>query len=132
VAVAEPDAALRRLLVAKLLDGGYEVYEAATGGELVELCVPHGPAGSDVDLVIVDQAIDDPSGLDLVRLLRAAGRRDPVILTTRAASPWLSAHAKRLAATIVTKPYALDVLSTLVRAALLLQPPRRGRYRLVP
>ncbi len=128
VAVGEPDAAARRLLVAKLLDEGYEVYEADTGPRLLDL-VWSAPPDQGIDLVLVDQAMPFVDGLEVVRRLRAGEQHGPVLLTARAPAPLLSAHARRLGATLVSKPFALEVVSTLVRAALLLRPPRRARPR---
>ena len=117
VLLAEDDDELRRLLARKLRRQGCDVVEARTGTQLVELVVEHTvqPIALDqrpASLVISDLRMPGRSGLDVLRLLRRANVRVPVILMTGFGSREVHDEALMLgAAAVFDKPVDLDDLT---------------------
>ena len=79
VALADDQALVRKGLIALLAGlGGIEVaFEADDGGRMLELL-----PGTPVDVVLSDIRMPGVDGIELIRRLRAAGDRTPVILLT--------------------------------------------------
>jgi DNA-binding response OmpR family regulator len=65
LALAEPEIATREYLQRQLSSDGFQVHAAASGREVLELAERTGP-----DLVLVDSALPDGSGLEVCRRLR--------------------------------------------------------------
>ena len=120
VVVAEDDHVLRELLMAKLLDDGYEVYGASSAHELLRLLADAGctiPPVDGADLIVVDHYLPDLSGLDIIRRMRAARSRIPFLLMTSRPTKELLSETKRLRVPLLVKPFSVYDLSN---AALLL------------
>ncbi|MEM9304608.1 MAG: response regulator transcription factor [Pseudomonadota bacterium] len=77
ILVVEDDAALRESLVARLRDEGYAVDAAADGSDGVFYGEEYP-----VDLAIVDLGLPDLSGMEVIRRLREAGKRFPILILT--------------------------------------------------
>lgn len=69
VLVVDDSRMQRRILAAQLARAGYEVLEAATGEEAMQLC-----ASGQVDLILSDWVMPGMSGLDFCRAFRAMPR----------------------------------------------------------
>ena len=115
ILVADDDPGIRLLLVTFLRHQGFRAVEARNGREALE----EMRAGS-ADLVILDLAMPEVSGLDVLRA-RADDpllRRIPVIVVTatrREATPDL---VDEQAWAVLAKPFDLDALLTTVRACM--------------
>jgi DNA-binding response OmpR family regulator len=77
VLVAEDDLDTRQLVAGVLGRAGHDVLEAADGEEALRLALERKP-----DVAIVDGAMPKLDGFEVVRRLRGAGARLPVILLT--------------------------------------------------
>ena len=130
VLVAEDDPAFRRLVVSRLLDDGCEVYEVASGVELLRLwSEPSWAPSGAVDLVVIDHRMPGTTGLQVIRHLRARHFTAPCILMSAFPGPELWDEAEKVGATLISKPFALGVLSGIAALALLGQdPPRTTRH----
>lgn len=119
VLVAEDDPDFRQLVVSRLLDDGCEVYEAASGVDLLRLLSsPEWEAGP-VDLLIMDHRMPGSTGLQVIRHLRARHFTAPCILMSAFPEPKLWDEAEELGATLLSKPFALGVLSEIASLALM-------------
>lgn len=119
VLLAEDDAPMRRLLALALSADGFEVIEAATGGELmdrvVDLVFNRPPDGKGVDLIISDVRMPVVSGLHVVTRLRQLDKVTPVILITAFGDEETHGEAERLGARVFDKPFDLDDLRLAAR-----------------
>jgi CheY-like chemotaxis protein len=115
VVVAEDDAELRVLMVAKLRKSGYDVVEVPSGERLAEhLIADDGLAKA--DLIVSDIRMPGLSGMDLLAYLGTRGRFPPVALITAFADWRTHDEAKRLgAAAVFDKPLDLDDLVAWVK-----------------
>ena len=75
--VVDDDISIREFLALTLRLGGYEVIFAEDGGPVPDLVESEHP-----QLVIMDLAMPNVSGLDALRALRERGIRVPVIMLT--------------------------------------------------
>jgi DNA-binding response OmpR family regulator len=106
-------------------DGGYQVRVAHTAGDGLAKLRQHRS-----DLVVLDLALPDGDGLDLVRGLRAAGDETLVLMLTANARQTTKVVGLRAGADdYVTKPFDLEEL--LVRVEVLLRR-RRGAEAAAP
>jgi two-component system OmpR family response regulator len=120
IVVAEDDRALREFVVAKLLDDGHEVYTASTASELLHLLAAGGstiPPVDGADLIVLDQQLPGMSGIEIIRRLRGAHSKIPLLLMTTDPGAELLRETKRFRVPILIKPFSLSDLSN---AALLL------------
>jgi CheY-like chemotaxis protein len=132
ILVAEDDPAMRKLVTSRLLDEGYQVYEAASADSFLKIVsfMTHDavPAGG-IDLVVSDIRMPGPSGLDVLRQLRAGGWSTPVVLMTAFPDPDVVAEAKRLGTPLLRKPFVLRTLVDVVWWALLVRAfPKRPQH----
>ena len=116
VLLAEDDDELRRLLARRLRRAGYDVIEARTGVQLLELVLEHSvepltPPLRPAALVISDVRMPGRSGLDVLRVLRRASVDTPVILITAFGSADVHIDAAALGARVYDKPVDLDRLA---------------------
>jgi CheY-like chemotaxis protein len=117
VVLAEDDAELRRLLAAKLRQGGYDVVEVGTGEGLAQHLIIEN-AIDETDLIVSDIRMPGLSGLDLLAYLQTRGAFPPVVLITAFGDWRTHEEAGRLGATAVfDKPIDLDDLVQWVRGA---------------
>jgi two-component system response regulator PhoP len=112
--IVEDDAALRQSLAGSLRASGFTVDEAATAAEAEYFAGEYA-----VQVAIVDLGLPDRSGVDLVRRLRAAGRRFPILVLT-AREHWQDKVAGLNAGAddYVVKPCHLDELKARINALL--------------
>ncbi|MDH4124991.1 MAG: response regulator transcription factor [Gammaproteobacteria bacterium] len=75
--VIEDDEILRASLVAKLVDAGFAVEQAADGKEGL-YCALEYP----IDLAIIDLGLPEISGLDIIRRCRENGKSFPILILT--------------------------------------------------
>jgi len=106
ILVLEDDTHISALLARGLAEEGHSVHVAATVGEARGLLGTH-----DVDALIVDRALPDGDGLDLIRSLREGGDGRPALLLT--ARDQLGERVEGLyggADDYITKPFVFDEL----------------------
>jgi DNA-binding NtrC family response regulator len=114
ILVIDDDPSLRRVLEYNLLEDGYQVYVAASGGEGLQIFDEHSPA-----LVITDLKMP---GIDGFRVLREIKERSPetlVMFITAFGAVDTAVEAMKLGAyDYITKPFNRDELKIVVRKAL--------------
>jgi two-component system, NtrC family, response regulator PilR len=111
----EPD--LRTLYELTLLREGYDVECAGSVEEGWALLTSRGPAG--YQLVITDMRLPDGNGLDLLRRMDEAGRREKAIVITAYGSPENAVEALKAGAyDYLTKPVDLRQFRAVVASAL--------------
>jgi DNA-binding response OmpR family regulator len=120
--LAEDDPSLRQMLVSAFLADGFEVVAAADGLELlanIERALEVRREKADAFLVVADVHMPGLTGLDVLAILRCAGRQTPVILITAFGDSDTCAEALELgAAAVLDKPFDLDQLLSEARRAL--------------
>lgn len=114
VLVAEDDEAIRRLVTTTLKHEGYDVSGVVSGVELLQtlqsLAVGNSPPEG-VDLIVLDFRMPGPTGLEVMRKVRAARWKTPAILMTALAEPAVITAAKQLDVSVLVKPFPLEVLT---------------------
>ncbi len=120
IVVAEDNLDMRALLMARLLDDGHEVYGASSARELVHLLAEGGctiPPFDGADLIVLDQALPGLSGIEIIRRMRSANSKIPLLLMTAFPTSELLGETRRYRVPFLIKPFSLTDLSN---AALLL------------
>ncbi len=107
----EPD--IRRILRTSLAVEGYRVAESTTGRRGVIDAGTHKP-----DLAIVDLALPDVDGIEVIRQIRAWSSMSILVLSARAQERSKIDALDAGADDYVTKPFAIGELLARVRAAL--------------
>jgi DNA-binding response OmpR family regulator len=114
IVVVEDDWWMRLVLHDLLADEGFAVIDAADGRTGLRLISEFLP-----DLVMLDVAMPDLSGIDVLRRLRRDARtRDLPIVVLSAYPRVLSAQDVRAATCVLSKPLDMDVLLDAVREVL--------------
>jgi two-component system, OmpR family, KDP operon response regulator KdpE len=113
VLVVDDEQAIRRYLRASLSAHGYELYEAATGREALELVPIARP-----DLIILDLGLPDLDGVDVTRSLREWTHIPIVILSVRSQESDKVAALDAGADDYMTKPFGAGELLARIRVAL--------------
>ena len=109
ILVVDDEEAMREVLRERLTSWGFEVSTAADGASAERRL-----AAFDPDAVLSDVVLPDTSGLDLLRLIRGAGRDRPVILITAHGTVELAVEAMKGGATdFLTKPVDHERLRSL-------------------
>lgn len=128
VLLAEDDASARRVL-AKVLRGlGLDVTEAEDGGRLlvaIAASYREGRDRDDFDLIVTDVQMPVASGIDIVKNLRRAGWRAPVIVVTAWATPKVQEAVDDYGAVLMQKPIDLDRFEETARQLVKARPARR-------
>jgi two-component system KDP operon response regulator KdpE len=78
ILVVDDEIQIRRLLRICLEHGGYQVIEAATGGEGIDQAVLHQP-----DVVLLDLRLPDMDGLEVLKRLREWSQVPVLVLSVR-------------------------------------------------
>ena len=109
----EPD--MRMLLRMTLERSGFEVQEAGTGEEAVDVA-----GDPDIDLMLLDMNLPGIDGLEVVTAIRADGRADlPIILLTAASDATLPERAEaRGCLDVISKYVPSSELVETIRSAL--------------
>lgn len=121
VLVAEDDEALRFVVVSRLLDDGYEVFEAESGADILsklDAMRQDDFPSEGFDLLVLDQRMPGLTGMDVLRILRASHCEIPVILMTAFPDATLRAEARSLEVPVLSKPFSLGTLSDVAVATL--------------
>ena len=118
VLLVEDDDQARRALRLALLDEDFEVLEAADGRQGLQ------QVGADPDVVLLDLALPDLDGLDVLRRIRAASDLPVIIVSGRADNSDVVVGLQVGADDYVTKPVVAPVLTARIHALL-----RRARLR---
>jgi DNA-binding NtrC family response regulator len=120
VLIADDDAQQRRYISAVLTAAGHAVVAADGGREALEKLTGEG-GGARVDLVLLDLHMPDIDGLEVIRRLRAAQLRTPVLVLTADGSVNRAVEAMRAGATdFLIKPVGPERLDVSIRNALAL------------
>lgn len=110
IVLAEDDDSLRSLLASALEFEGYDVLQAGTGRDLLEVVSSAIEAGKTVDLIISDVRMPKLGGLEALKMLRERGLVIPVLLMTAFGDLWTEREACAHGATLLNKPVHLRTL----------------------
>lgn len=113
VLVVEDDDAMRELLAETLRRDGYDVVEASSGIEaarIIEELTMHEWSARAIDLMVSDVCMAGMSGLQLGGLLREARWSMPMIFITAFPQSHIAEEADRLGATVLAKPFRMELL----------------------
>jgi len=114
VLVVDDDAEMRALLRDELGADGYDVVEAADGGEAIAAC-----RAREFDVILMDKNMPGPSGLDLLPGFRRSRPRSRIIMMTAFGDvPSFVEAAEKGAVDFLFKPFRIDELKTAIRRAL--------------
>src|SRR5581483_3267486 len=112
ILVVEDEEKLRRVMELQLKTAGYEVEQAGTAEQALQL------AGH-ADLIITDLRLPGMSGLDLLNKLREQDSHTPIVVMTAFGSIETAVEAmKGGAVDFLPKPFSLDHLMAVVDKAL--------------
>jgi two-component system, cell cycle response regulator CpdR len=116
VLLADDDAAMRDVMARHLTRSGFEVVQAGDGASAYRLAQsPNDPA----DLIVLDINMPMLSGIDVLRQIRGQHVNTPVLLISgENMTPSLNALLKRLHATMLRKPFGLDIFGDAALAAM--------------
>lgn len=117
-----------RLLVLETLEQDGFVVEAVPDGGRLLVEVSHQIARrlEGVDLIVSDVRMPVVSGFQIIEALRAAHCWTPVILMTAFGDDAARAHAEKLGALLLDKPFRLDELRLAARTLLGLEARGKG------
>ena len=113
VLIVDDEAQIRRLLRTTLDRASYEVSEAASAREALELL-----ATADPDVVLLDLGLPDRDGMELVPIIRQRSKATLLVVSARDANDQKVTALDLGADDYVTKPFDTDELLARVRAAL--------------
>jgi len=114
ILVVDDEPAIRRLLRVGLSAEGHVIAEAASAAE-AEQRIGEGQS----DLIVLDLGLPDKSGLELLRLWRAAGLEAPVIILSSRSDEVGIVEALELGADdYLVKPFGMRELAARIRVAL--------------
>ena len=113
ILVVDDDPQIRRVMKATLVGHSYEVIEARTGEEALEMAPREMP-----NLVLLDMNMPGMGGLETCRALRAGSDIPVIILSVRNTEKDKVAALDAGADDYVTKPFSIEELLARIRAAL--------------
>ena len=115
ILIIDDEPHIRRMMRLTLEAAGYEVGEAGSGAEGIEVFA----GGSSWSLVVLDQRMPGMDGLETLRELKQRNANARVVMATAYASIELAVEAMKLGATdFVRKPMTPEVLRNAVATAL--------------
>ena len=115
--LADDDAELRQLVGLVLRADGYEVHESRDGTEFLEelsVYVRRGEWAGPLDLIISDDRMPGPSGLDVLERFREDSCETPMVVLTAFADDETIARAAHLGAVVLRKPVDMRTLQATV------------------
>ena len=122
ILLADDDDDARHAVAAVLRDAGYDVVEAGSGAELLDVLgasLMFGGTSARPDLVLSDILMPGFTGPEVLAALREADSRMPIILMTGLDGPSVAEDAARVGATAVfQKPFDIDEILDTMRAVL--------------
>ena len=113
ILVVDDDPQIRRVMKATLVSHNYEVIEARTGEEALELMPREAP-----NLILLDMNMPGMGGLETCRALRAVSDVPVIVLTVRDSEKDKVAALDAGGDDYVTKPFGIEELLARIRAAL--------------
>jgi CheY-like chemotaxis protein len=116
------DESLRLLIIARLRREGFEVIEADSGSQALEVLAMLSRSQrpcEQLDLLVMDVRMPGATGIEIGRMLRAAGWTVPVVLITAFPDRELLVEAAQLGFTVLAKPFALERLSNAAISAMM-------------
>jgi len=113
ILVIDDERAIRRFLRAALAAHGYEIHEAASGGEGLQAAALNRP-----DVIILDLGLPDLDGVEVLRRLREWTQTPVIILSVRGGEEDKIAALDAGADDYLTKPFGTGELTARIRAAL--------------
>jgi two-component system, OmpR family, response regulator len=114
ILVVDDEPNILELLAASLRFAGFEVQTAADGVSALETARRFGP-----DLLVLDVMMPGLDGFDVLRSLRGAGSRTPVLFLTARDAPEDKVAGLTLGGDdYVTKPFSLEEVVARIRAVL--------------
>ena len=113
VLIIDDEPHIRRLLRAALARADYDISEAETAREALDLV-----ASVDPDVVLLDLGLPDRDGLELIPVIRQKSTATLLVISARDATEEKVAALDLGANDYVTKPFDTDELLARVRAAL--------------
>lgn len=113
ILVVDDDPQIRRVMKATLVGHGYEVNEARTGEEALEIFSAEMP-----NLVLLDMNMPGIGGLETCRAIRAGSDIPVIILSVRNTEKDKVAALDAGADDYVTKPFGIQELLARIRAAM--------------
>jgi len=126
ILVVDDEPQLTRVLRRSLMAKGYDVRVAGDGEFALQTFHDWPP-----DLVITDLAMQNISGLELCRRLRATSEVPIIVLSVRGEEQTKVQALDAGADDYVTKPFGMDELSARIRAALRRQPATDSRSQML-
>ncbi len=111
--VVDDEVQIRNFLDISLRAAGYEVLQAATGGEALQLCANKLP-----ELLLLDLGLPDMSGHDVIRVLRKRTQVPIIVLSVRGEDADKVAALDEGANDYVQKPFSTSELLARIRACL--------------
>jgi two-component system KDP operon response regulator KdpE len=121
ILVVDDDPQIRRVMKATLVGHSYEVIEARTGEDALEMFPREMPS-----LVLLDMNMPGMGGLDTCRAIRAGSDTPVIILSVRNTEKDKVAALDAGADDYVTKPFGIEELLARIRAALRRTAPEGG------
>ncbi len=114
ILVVDDEPPIRRLLRTSLGAQGFDVIEATDAASAFDLAVKQKP-----DVVLLDLGLPDLDGTELIRRMRAAGNKIPIIVLSSRGGERGKVEALDLGADdYVTKPFGMAELVARIRTAL--------------
>ncbi len=114
ILILEDEAGFQLLLTEILTRAGYQVVSARSGLEALKLV-----ANQKVDLLMIDNRMPGMTGLEFLKLLRAADDWSPVIVMTAYADVPVVVESMRLGALdFLVKPFEIETVVPLVEHCL--------------
>ncbi len=110
--VVEDQQSIRRVIELSLAARSYQVNVAATGAAALSLVRRRRP-----DLIILDLGLPDMDGLTVITAVRAFSAAPIVVISARDSGPAEAAAMAAGADGFLAKPFGMDDLVALVRAA---------------
>ena len=114
ILIVDDEPAIRRFLRTSLGAEGYNLLEAESGEEALELLGRNA-----VDLIVLDLGLPGVSGLEVIQRLREEGSSVPIVVLSSRTDEAGKVKALDMGADdYVTKPFGMDELLARIRAAL--------------
>jgi DNA-binding NtrC family response regulator len=114
ILVADDDPYIGKILSDRLESLGYRVLRSTGGKEALEVLERHDP-----QLALLDIAMADITGIDVLKEIRRRGRDFPVVMITAYGSIELTVEAMREGAyDFIPKPFKLDHIVLVVQKAI--------------
>jgi two-component system response regulator AtoC len=121
ILVADDDPYIGKILTDRLQSRGYRVLLAASGKTALEILDHHDP-----QLALLDIAMPDITGMDVLKEIRRRGRDFPVVMITAYGSIDLAVESMREGAyDFIAKPFKPDHVALVVQKAIEQQKLRR-------